>query len=97
MSRTTLATIKSFIKKNPELYISNRTDFNGMEDGVRDCSNQGFRPVTPAIHKYEDTLGIDGAWFVGSSRDSFRFYEKDGFSGYEIYNCCGKFILAIKV
>ena len=42
------------------------------------------------------SLGIKDAYFVGHSRDYFYPYEKDGFKGYEILNCVGSFILAIK-
>ena len=42
------------------------------------------------------TLGVNGAWFVGDSRDYFTAYDDGQFSGYEVYNCCGSFVLAVK-
>ena len=41
-------------------------------------------------------FGYQNAYFVGSSRDYFQPYDLDGFKGYEIYNCVGSFILAVK-
>lgn len=95
MKKITLATIKSFIKKNEDLYIKNKSDFDGMVDGVRECSNQSFRKAERKDGLTENTLGIVGAWFVKSSRDGFNEYEDEQYKGYEVYNCCGSFILAV--
>lgn len=101
MSKITRSTIKSFIKKNKDnLYISNLSDFDGMIDCVRDCRNTEFRKVEvnndPSALTQNNTLGVRGAWFVGSSRDLLTPYDKDDFKGYEVSNCCGNFILAVK-
>jgi hypothetical protein len=94
----TMATIKSFIRKNPALYIKNLSNFDGMVDCVMPCNDQGFRPVSAPDQGYnhENKLGIQGAWFVLGGRDRFYDYSEDGFQGYEVYNCCGNFVLAIK-
>ena len=92
--RITLATIKSFIKRNREdLMINVRSRFDGMTDGCETVKG-GFKKAIPTTSHLDNTLGIDNAWFVGSGRDNFYPYEKDGMTGYEIYNCCGTFILA---
>ena len=91
----TLTTIKSFIRKNPALYISTKSRFDGMVDCVMPCDDKDFSPVQPS-DGYKNTLGIAGAWFVFDSRDSIWAYEDEHFKGYEVYNCCGSFILAIK-
>lgn len=98
--KITLATIKSFVKRNrASLLINCTSTFDGMQDGVRDCKGKGeFTAILPATYGYEqDNLGIQGAWFVGSSRDSFSLLVKEGYLGYRIYNCCGSFELAIKI
>jgi len=99
MQKTTLATIKKFIRINKgKLFISNKNSFNGMTDGIDPCHDKSFRPVQdskPTIHK-DHKLGIEGAWFVFGSRDYFEKYQDDEFVGYEISNCCGNFILATK-
>jgi len=97
-SNPTMATIKSFIRKNPALYIKNLSNFDGMVDCVMPCDDQGFRLVTAPDQGYnhENKLGIQGAWFVLGGGDRFYDYSKDGFTGYEVYNCCGHFVLAIK-
>ena len=99
MKKITRTPIKSFIKKNfDDLYISTRPRFNGMIDCVDACADQSFHKVErDERERFHDTsLGIKNAYFVGSSRDYFQPYDLDGFKGYEIYNCVGSFILAVK-
>lgn len=99
MKKITRTTIKSFIKNNfDDLYISTRSRFNGMIDCVDRCHDQSFYKVErEKRERFADySLGIEGAYFVGNSRDYFSPYEKDGFKGYEILNCVGSFILAVK-
>jgi len=94
--RVTVATIKSFAKKNAKnLVIKNLSHFDGMCDGVRNCENPTFRDASKVDVNVPYTWNI-GAWFVGSSRDYFTSYSRDGFVGFEIYNSCGSFILAVK-
>jgi len=95
MPKTTLTTIKSFIRKNTNLYISTKSRFDGMVDCVMPCDNKLFEPVKPS-NESKNTLGIEGAWFVFDSRDYFYDYEDSEFKGYEVSNCCGKFILATR-
>jgi hypothetical protein len=100
--KITLATIKSFVKMNAaKLYIHNVTAFDGMEDGVRRIEGSSFHQTeTPNVNKAY-TWGI-GAYFVGSSRDYFNVYDRIDqrsgirYVGYEVYNCCGKFVLAVQ-
>ena len=93
----TKATLKSFVKKNiANLYISKKRSFDSMTDGCESCADKSFQPVTLAATFHENTLGIEGCWLVGGGRDYFTLIEKDGFSGVEVSNCCGLFILAIK-
>lgn len=97
--KITLATVKSFVKKNlNNLYIRNDSDFDGMQDCVVSCSDSSFRKVQVDSDNFynKSTLGIKGAWFVGSSRDYLDAYENDEFTGIEVYNSCGSFVLAIK-
>lgn len=95
--KITLATVKAFIRTNAtELYINVTSSFDGMTDGCEQ-RHEGFKKVTTftADHR-EHTRGIQGAWFVGDSRDYFTAYKKDGFEGIQVSNSCGRFILAIK-
>lgn len=95
--KTTLTTIKSFIKKNQgKLYISNTRSFNGMIDGSRECDDKSFRPVETEMHHPENSLGIKGAWFVFRSRDYFGRFEDAEYTGFRVNNCCDSFILAVK-
>lgn len=96
--KITLATLKSFVRKNSnKLYINLRSKFNGMTDGVESVGNSFCTAtVNPDDVNISHTLGIAGAWIVGSSRDSLSQYEDDTFLGIDVYNSCGRFILAIK-
>jgi len=95
--KITRATIKSFIKKNRDnLYIKNQSSFNGMTDGVDPCHDQSISKAGSTDKNNQYNLGIPGAWFVGSSRDSFYYSEIGSFKGYEVYNCVGTFYLLIK-
>lgn len=100
--RITLATIKSFIRKNADnLYINPKSSFDGMVDCVMPVGDGLFHKVDQAVTPISFTdgpsYGIPGAWFVGGSRNLFTRYERDGFVGYEVWNCCGSFILATKI
>ena len=103
--KITLATIKSFIRKNRErLFIKVGSRFDGMTDCVQDCEGD-WNPIEDERKterselrlNFDNTQGIRYAWFVGSSRDYFKDYKEGNYVGYEIYNCCGNFILAIEV
>jgi hypothetical protein len=91
--RPTLTTLKSFIRKNANIQIQQKSRFDGMIDGTRQCDG-GFVPATRVTDGHDNELGIKGAWFVFGSRDHFTPYETDKLIGYEVYNCCGSFILA---
>jgi len=99
MKKITLATIKSFIRKNKSnLFLNVKSSFDGMTDCI-EFRNYGFNPIKNtewAQNNHKHTMGIQGAWFVGQSRDYFSEYSKNGFFGYEVSNCCGSFVLAVK-
>ncbi len=96
MAKITKATVKSFIRKNiDDMYINVRGSFDGMTDGI-EGKNTGFMRVQPTIINIDNTLGVDGAWFVNNGRDYFQAYEdENGYKGIAVSNCCGYFELAI--
>lgn len=96
--KITLATIKAFLRRQEKagnLHINVLSSFDGMVDCVMPL-HDGFNPVEYTDHSLKNTLGINGAWFVGQSRDSFEEYADDNYIGYKIYNCCGSFIIAMQ-
>jgi hypothetical protein len=95
-NKITLATVKSFIRKNPNMYIKVGSKFDGMTDCVQ-AVEDSFNPIEPTDTLHDRTLGIAGAWFVGSSRDSISSYRDNHFDGVRVYNCCGEFYLVVKV
>ena len=94
--RITLATVKAFIRKNRQsLLIQCKSSYDGMCDGVRDVESNGFSPALDADVATSNNLGIHGAWFVHGSRNSFSAYDDGSHVGFEVWNCCGEFVLAI--
>ena len=97
MSKITLSTVKSFIKKTKNLQIKVNSTFDGMVDCVMPSSDQSFDEAIHIDRHLENTLGIQGAWFVRGSRDYFKDYNDGKFQGIAVSNCCGSFILAEKI
>lgn len=100
MKKITLATVKSFVKKNEsKLLVQVKSSFNGMIDGCDDSRNCDFTQVTEIRWPrpgYTSSMSIDGNSLLGSggSGNLFKVYEDDNFIGFDIYNCCGWFIIA---
>lgn len=97
MKKITLSTVKSFVRKNSDsLLINIDSHFDGMQDCVASV-NSGFKTAQKdeRIWNLSNTLGISGAWFVGSSRDYFTPFENENMVGIAVSNCCGSFTLAI--
>jgi len=95
--KITMATVKSFVKKNYNgLYIKLDGCFDGMIDGIDWKKDSQFIKAEVDTHHYDYTLGIKGAWFVGRSRDFFTKVENEEFEGIKVSNSCGYFTIAIK-
>lgn len=94
--KITLSTVKSFLKKNAgNIWVDTRSSFDGMTDGVESLHG-GFMKAIPTTELPDARQGIEGTWFVGSSRDYFQPYEDNEFTGIEVSNSCGCFVIAIK-
>ena len=98
MNKPTVATLKSFIRKNREnLLVKCRAEFDGMIDGLQWNKGAEFQPATPSDQVFENNLGIRGVWLVGRSRDYLTPFDNDGFKGFKVSNCCGSFEVAVRV
>jgi hypothetical protein len=101
MKKPTLATLKSFIRKNEaNLMIRCDRSFDGMTDCVEMSENPQFRSLVKLNNdsQSEHSLGFghgSGVWLVGGSRDYIKSYSENGMTGFEVYNCCGSFVLAV--
>lgn len=96
--KITLATVKKFIRENSgKLFINVKSEFDGTTDATEQRT-EGFKEAKATEENKDATLGIVGAWFVGSSRDYFRPYDNiaGDMTGIEVTNSCGRFILAIQ-
>ena len=105
--KITVATVKSFIKKNrTALLVRTKTAFDGMQDGVRECDSNEFTPAQNREVWCHDTsryvartidcknsMGIIGVWFTG--RDRCSAFETETHRGFEVYNCCGNWMVAV--
>lgn len=95
-SKITLATLKSFAKRNENnLFVKTESRFDCMTDCVEKREG-GFKPTKITDEKWHYETGIQGVYTVGSSRDYFTIYEDIEYFGIEVSNCCGVTILAIK-
>lgn len=95
MKKITKATIKSFINKNIDnLFIKVEDSFDGMVDCVMPVEDEFHQIIKTESN--DNNMGIKGCWFVNESRDWFKTYEDDIYTGYSISNCCGSFKLVIK-
>lgn len=97
MIKITLAGLKAFIRKNKDnLFVRQTSEFNGMTDSVETCDNSSFVMVNPDKidfgNKY--TLGINGLWLVGNSRDRIQLCKEKNIV--VIQNCCGSCELLAK-
>jgi hypothetical protein len=96
MSKITVATLKSFVRKHEgNIYLAVNSDFDGMTDCVERCSGL-FKPARKSEINASNNLGYNGMWLVGSSRDRVAAYDKDGMKGFEVNNCCGNWIVAVR-
>ena len=100
MKKVTLATIKSFMKRElkcKNLYTKQLSTFDGMVDMVTDRDDEFTKVELKELNlENRNNLGIRGVWFVGHSGDGFEDYADDNYIGYKICNCCGSFIVAFK-
>lgn len=96
MKKVTLSTLKSFVKKNSNnLYINVKSSFCGYTDCVQSINGGFSKAEIKESINVKHTLGIDGAWLVGSSRDYMSHFENENFVGIDVYNSCGRFVIAI--
>ena len=96
MKKITKATVKSFIRKNAgKIYVKVESSFSGMTDAIERIEDD-FDLAKESTRNVDHTFGIEGAWFVGHSRDYCRPYEDEKYNGFYIHNACGSFVLAIQ-
>jgi hypothetical protein len=88
MTKITLATLKSFVRKSDQLYVEPISTFDGMIDGIRYETDRKLIPIDK-----DKAIGIEGVWLVGSSRDRLSHVENDKYVGIKISNCCGQTVL----
>ena len=97
IAKITLATLKKFVRENKgEIFINVKSSFDGMTDCVESLY-EGFSLAKETTDHIEHTLGISGAWLVGSSRDYFSIYNDGELTGITVSNSCGSFVLAITI
>jgi len=96
MAKITLATVKSFMKKNEgKLFVKAKSGFDGMVDCVMPIEGSSFKPAQSAYNPCKNNFGLQGVWFVFGG-DSCSAYEDDQFIGFNVWNCCGEFNIAVK-
>lgn len=97
-TRPTLATFKAFLRRNEgRLYVEQCSTFDGMVDGVRTIAGHTLKPAKPTTDWPEHTLGLEGLWLVGGSRDYFEEWQRGSFVGFHVYNSCGSCNVAVNI
>lgn len=82
--KITLATLKAFIKNAKELFVIQKSSFDGMIDGISENANPKVIPVSK-----ENAIGHRGVWLT-QSRNYFKYVETETHYGINVYNCCGE-------
>ena len=85
--KITVATLKSFMRKNPDFVVFEKYSFDGMIDG--NSSEQ------KGVKKWSFEQTVRNA-LVGSSRNYLQFIESPGYYGINVYNCCGSWDILTK-
>lgn len=108
--KITLATVKAFIRKNrARLHVLVKSHYNiGNDDCVRPTGdtmptparrperwNRETGETVPGDLEDRRDMGVIGVSFVNGSRDYFRPCDIPGWTGYEVYNCCGTFVVCV--
>lgn len=107
--KITIATVKSFIRKNRvQLLLKVESNFDGMQDMVTQSDDAAFRPAedrtkwdceqnayVPTRQNCKNSLDINGVWFTNGG-DFCKVFETDKLRGFEVSNCCGNWIVAVK-
>ena len=95
--RITLATVKSFINKNEgKLFVNPKSRFDGMVDMVTPNEGSKFNPAEPSYTPHKNNFNMRGVWFVFDGGDSYTAYDDGKYQGFDVYNCCGNFIIAVE-
>ena len=97
-AKPTLASLKSFIRKNRnDLLLKVTSSYSCMIDGCEYYKEATFTPVQNTDRDAKYTLGISGVWWVANgSRNYITPFDNGEYLGYEVSNCCGNFTLAVK-
>lgn len=104
MSKVTLATLKSFLKKNEgKLYFQEHSRFDGMQDMVAANNKPVFKSAVGKFNPEDKAqLGYPyQIWCVRGGRDSLvkvTVVDQNGtYEGIYCYNSCGSWTVAVKV
>ena len=85
--KITVATLKAFMRKNPDFIVVEKYSFDGMIDGTSSAQagvkNWGFDKTIDFV-------------LVRSSGNYLQFVEKSGYYGINVYNCCGNYDILVK-
>lgn len=99
MSKITIATVKSFIKRNrAQLLVKVTSQFDGMQDMVVGIENAQFHPAMDnQIPDSKRSLGICGVNFTASTRNYCTAFSDGTYEGFSVSNCCGSWLVAVPV
>lgn len=98
MSKITLATIKSFIKKNQNGLFIKHLEQKSFTDSLVAIKDD-FRKVEVKFNDNDMSFGVPSAHFsrYGSRYQYLTAYSDNNFWGYKICNSVGSFIIAVSL
>lgn len=88
--RTTVATLKAFVRKHrARLLIKQSSSFDGMTDCVQHIDGATYVPAQDSERHESHTLGVHGLWLVGGGRDYIKPIDTPQYTGLSVSNSCG--------
>lgn len=85
MTKPTIATLKSFVRKNrSQLLVKAKSSFDGMTDCVQFDKGANFKTAEDTDLSVSNTLGIRGLWIVGGSGNWVSSSENDDMCSFEV-------------
>lgn len=95
--KITKSTFRSFIYRNrSRLEFKSLSSYHGGQDAVVENRSASFVVARETTRSFNYTLGIEGVWIVGGSRDYFSTYEDAEYIGIQCHNSCGSFVVAVR-
>ena len=99
MKKITRATVKSFIRRHRDHLFIRIDSSKSDDDCKRPIHGATFNAATVSNCADRDTLGVEGAWFLGKGfvgGDYFQSFQREGYEGIAVSTYLSDFVLAVR-